>query len=921
MKKKGKELTLKDMLIYDAIVLLLIGIFLFFVETRVTEYKQRENLFERLDSIQETFNKAYTETQEVTELYDESIVSRAKAIAYLYDTQGGIEVNRELADLYSVEGIYIGDFRKEQNMRYYTAYGKDGTAITVEKDPSDLNAILNNIYTDNKILQRVSGLDDLFFVITNSTGEIVYYPDPSYIGKNITALGITQSDLAIGSTKWLKIAGDRYFLSSVINENLDITISCGIDSSDMTKNSHIALSVIYLIMLVLFTTVICFTFFSMQERKRNRDNSNYSHARVAKKVTVFSLVGVLLVGAATYYVQTLFCLSLHSLGASNEIMEVKTTAAEAKNGAEKLTEQYNASYLTKARVTSYILSQHPELRTKEHLKELSDIFDFEFIVMYDTKGVEYLSDSYIVGFVISDDPLDQSYAFNVLKNGVPYVIQEAQVDELTGTYRQYIGVLTYDSRGDMDGFLQVAVSPEKLQSVIEEANLERILDSTIAGTDDEAFAVDISTGNIIYATGRDIVGERAVDHGFTEAQLRNNYYGNLNIDGTKYYASSFEVDGAIVYVTDKVSEIFSGRMLITAIAQIVAIFNLIGFTFYIRNKDVVLPMESGNDLYVDVKMAGGETKQTLNIITRMMKSRIDWADKTPEAKTGLILKYISAGVSVVIIIALLFRNVIYTDNTIFGFIVNGRWERGFNVFALTMVLVYMMIYSLAYNAVNMILDQFISLVNPKSETVIRLVKSFVRYTGSIAMLYFSLSLLGFDSQSLLASAGLLTLVVGLGAKDLITDILAGMFIIFENEFQVGDIIEVGGFKGRVLEIGIRTTRVMNTVQDIKSINNRNLTNIVNKTRNNSYCDVIVNVNFVQDVEKLEEILNRELPKISSMSPYILSGPSYGGVDDMSGGRMRLSIRTECEESHKFDVRVVVNREIKRICEENGIEIC
>ncbi|MBR0137957.1 MAG: mechanosensitive ion channel, partial [Erysipelotrichaceae bacterium] len=215
---------------------------------------------------------------------------------------------------------------------------------------------------------------------------------------------------------------------------------------------------------------------------------------------------------------------------------------------------------------------------------------------------------------------------------------------------------------------------------------------------------------------------------------------------------------------------------------------------------------------------------------------------------------------------------------------------------------------------------FIMVSDPKTETIIRLIRSFFRYIGVLSALYYTLSVFGFDSQTLLASAGLLTLVVGLGAKDLVTDILAGVFIIFENEFQVGDIIEVNGYKGRVLEIGIRTTRILNTVQDVKSVNNRNLTNIVNKTRRNSYCDVIINVPFDQDIKAIEEMLRSELPKLKEKSPYIIDGPNYGGVDDMSTRFMRLSIRTECLEVHKFDVRALVNSEIKELFDQNGFKL-
>lgn len=95
----------------------------------------------------------------------------------------------------------------------------------------------------------------------------------------------------------------------------------------------------------------------------------------------------------------------------------------------------------------------------------------------------------------------------------------------------------------------------------------------------------------------------------------------------------------------------------------------------------------------------------------------------------------------------------------------------------------------------------------KGETVCRLLKSLVKYISVIAMLYFCLALLGIDTATLLASAGILTLIVGLGAQTLVSDILAGLFIIFEGEFQVGDIVTVGDWTGTVVEIGVRTTKI------------------------------------------------------------------------------------------------------------------
>ena len=86
-------------------------------------------------------------------------------------------------------------------------------------------------------------------------------------------------------------------------------------------------------------------------------------------------------------------------------------------------------------------------------------------------------------------------------------------------------------------------------------------------------------------------------------------------------------------------------------------------------------------------------------------------------------------------------------------------------------------------------------------------------------------LVGVDTTTLLASAGILSIAISFGAKELVSDILSGLFIIFEGEFRVGDIIKVGDWRGAVVEIGVRTTKVEDGSQNIKVIRNLSLIHI------------------------------------------------------------------------------------------------
>ena len=108
--------------------------------------------------------------------------------------------------------------------------------------------------------------------------------------------------------------------------------------------------------------------------------------------------------------------------------------------------------------------------------------------------------------------------------------------------------------------------------------------------------------------------------------------------------------------------------------------------------------------------------------------------------------------------------------------------------------------------------------------------SLTKYGAILGTLYWCLATVGVDTGTLLASAGLLTLAISFGAKDLVTDLLSGLFIIFEGEFRVGDTISVGTNTGTVMEIGIRTTKINDGNDNVIVLRNSAISNVVNRDR-------------------------------------------------------------------------------------------
>ena len=111
-------------------------------------------------------------------------------------------------------------------------------------------------------------------------------------------------------------------------------------------------------------------------------------------------------------------------------------------------------------------------------------------------------------------------------------------------------------------------------------------------------------------------------------------------------------------------------------------------------------------------------------------------------------------------------------------------------------------------AVTNLILFILGLFHPKkhrARTVITLLSSAVKYISAIIMICWGLAILGADIGTIVAGVGILALIIGFGAESLIGDVVTGVFMLFENQYNVGDFVEVDGFRGKVCNIGIRTT--------------------------------------------------------------------------------------------------------------------
>ena len=208
----------------------------------------------------------------------------------------------------------------------------------------------------------------------------------------------------------------------------------------------------------------------------------------------------------------------------------------------------------------------------------------------------------------------------------------------------------------------------------------------------------------------------------------------------------------------------------------------------------------------------------------------------------------------------------------------------------------------------------------KFTTVFILVVNFLKWVVVIGAIFMILSACGLRSEFSAAGAGIVALIIGLGSQSLVADILAGIFIVFEGDYQVGDIVILDGWRGEIQAIGVRTTKLMDAGGNIKIVNNSEIKTIINQTKELSLAKVYVSTKYEDRIENIEAVIADNLEIIKEHIPAIVEGPFYKGVAELGESSVDLLFVAKCKESDIYQVQRDLNREIKIMFDNNNIGI-
>ena len=238
--------------------------------------------------------------------------------------------------------------------------------------------------------------------------------------------------------------------------------------------------------------------------------------------------------------------------------------------------------------------------------------------------------------------------------------------------------------------------------------------------------------------------------------------------------------------------------------------------------------------------------------------------------------------------------------------------------SLAIIVIMYVIYVISRKIIKKITTQNESKfkLNRKKRTYLRLFNNILKYVFIIIAVMLILQVNGVNVSSILASLGIVSVIIGFALQDALKDIIMGINIVIDDYFSVGDVIKIGNIEGKVLEIDLKSTR-------LKDINNDNIFVISNREISEALTisdmlDLDIPLPYEENINKMEEVIAVMVEQISKLEN--VTKVEYKGLNEFADSAIYYKIRIYCKPEFKPQIKRDANRIIKLELDKNNISI-
>ncbi|MDO5713097.1 MAG: mechanosensitive ion channel family protein [Tissierellia bacterium] len=202
-------------------------------------------------------------------------------------------------------------------------------------------------------------------------------------------------------------------------------------------------------------------------------------------------------------------------------------------------------------------------------------------------------------------------------------------------------------------------------------------------------------------------------------------------------------------------------------------------------------------------------------------------------------------------------------------------------------------------------------------TITELVKNIITYTGFFIGFLMILDIMGISPQTILATAGIGSLAVGIGAQSLIRDLINGFFIIFEDQYSVGDLVKIEDWEGRVEELGIRVTKLRGFDGKLIIIPNGNIKVVTNYQRGSMRARIDYPVHRDIDPDMVLTLLEKIVAPFREEAK-VLQGPDIWGITENTENSYIVTIVAYAAQGDQYGLERELRKKITQEFKQKGI---
>ncbi len=211
----------------------------------------------------------------------------------------------------------------------------------------------------------------------------------------------------------------------------------------------------------------------------------------------------------------------------------------------------------------------------------------------------------------------------------------------------------------------------------------------------------------------------------------------------------------------------------------------------------------------------------------------------------------------------------------------------------------------------------------REDTLIRIFTGALNIIIIIVAVMMIVGELGIEIGPLIAGAGIVGLAVGFGGQYLIRDIITGLFLMLENQYRIGDVVDIEGLSGSVEDISLRKTTLRNLDGTVHHIPHGSITKVSNLSKDFARVNMDIGVAYSTDIEHLIRVINetgRELAADPAFSDSIISPPQFLRVNEFADSAIMVKILGDTKPLKQWEIAGEFRKRLKFAFDREGIEI-